>query len=182
MTGQEKLLDEIDRLLTMSVEATREKRKTIICEVAPMLAILALAKIALNVGFRNMGDIVGDIEIGLIEANKTTEVQTWEQLHRGATREHLGLIPGFIDTGSDESLVTQLNAGYQHGGGYPGDKGWQAKWKYNATHHKLLYPGDPPFAALWRLVKGDEELIVFEHDIVMVNRISTSEFVVGRMD
>jgi hypothetical protein len=123
----------------------------------------------------------------MIAEAAVTEVQTWEMMHDKATPDHLGLIPSFLDASSDKSLADQLNDGYQHGGGYP-NRGWSSSpgrpgpWRYDAEKHTLNYPGDPPFTALWRMSKGDEELIVFGSAIVMVRDRKTGSFVVGRMD
>jgi hypothetical protein len=103
----------------------------------------------------------------------------WERLWPQAHEDHLGLLIGFLDINDPDDARSQLNKNYAHGGGFsPFGEG---QWNFYPDKMTLQYPEDPPMRALWRFALRDEEVLVFEHALVMVRKADGS-FLVTRMD
>lgn len=85
-------------------------------------------------------------------------------LSPNVTADHLGLLPMFFDEEDERPAREQLDANYQHGGGWrPGTK-WTLDHKTMALH----YPGDP---ALHPLAIGhlrEEIIVVYEYGVVAI--------------
>lgn len=91
--------------------------------------------------------------------------------------EHLGFLPGFLSEDDPHPAREQLDANYQHGGGYRPQPGW----KMNPETLRITYPGDPPLAPI-AFTKLREELILF-YPLELVAIIQPDgSFVVARMN
>jgi hypothetical protein len=77
---------------------------------------------------------------------------------------NLGMLPDMLDESDPRSARDQLDAGYQHGGGWDPNP----KLKFNKKTVTLHYPGDPPFRALATMHLRDEMVVLFECDYVMI--------------
>lgn len=92
--------------------------------------------------------------------------------------EALGLIPGFLSESDPRPAREQLDAHYQHGGG------WQPmdKWVLNKESLSIRYPGgDPPLAPIAISQLRDERIAVYPHAWVLILQKDGS-FEVARMD
>lgn len=88
----------------------------------------------------------------------------------------VGYIPQGLSEDDDRDAVTQLDASYQHGGGwrdFPGSKLREDK--------DLSYPGDPITRRLAYATLRDEQIYVYEHAWVVVEQPDGS-FRCSRMD
>lgn len=103
----------------------------------------------------------------------------WVIMH-GHTEEDLGFIPSFLDEKDPRSAREQLDANYQHGGGWHPIEGFELIGP--PTPFSLKYPGDPvlePFA-MTRL-HDEEVVLMYDHGIVAIVR-SPTDFEVARMN
>ena len=93
-------------------------------------------------------------------------------LHPQATPEHLGPIPFWLDTDDKRPAAKQLDAHYQHGGGWRPMRGFELRDRARGT---LVYPvKDPedgedevfePFAAL---LFRKEMIFAYQHAIFAI--------------
>jgi hypothetical protein len=88
-----------------------------------------------------------------------------------------GLLPTFLDLNDPRPAREQLDANYQHGGGWQPFKGFT----FHTETSTLRYPGDPPMRALAAMRLRDELIVVFECDWVMI-RQKDGSYEVCRMD
>jgi hypothetical protein len=103
-------------------------------------------------------------------------MMTWLTLDKRVTAEHLGLLPGMLLEDDPRPAREQLDANYQHGGGwdpFPGFTLRQDNW--------LTYPGDPPTRPLAMTMLRGELIVFYEHDWVAIIQPDRS-FEVCRMD
>lgn len=99
--------------------------------------------------------------------------------HPRVTEEHLGLIPHFLSERDPRTAREQLNAHYQHGGG----------WKPTVNEFTMLpdgnllskYPEDPPFLLLAEGQLREEVIRIYEYSYVAVIQ-PNGAFEVARMD
>lgn len=68
------------------------------------------------------------------------------------TPDHLGLIPSFLSNDDPRDAVAQIDANYQHGGGWRDSKVGDGGWKPTAFFGMLKWPKDPPILALAKAV------------------------------
>ena len=97
-------------------------------------------------------------------------------LINGGTPDHVGLIPHMLDDEVLKPAREQLDANYQHGGG------WRPMKNFKHLEGGLLqYPGDPPMEprAIMRL--RDEKIVVYDYGFVGIFQKDGS-FEVARMD
>jgi len=100
----------------------------------------------------------------------------WVSLHHTCTPEHLGILPSFFDERDPRRAAEQLNANYQHGGGWHPYGPWTMLADGN-----LLYPGDPPLIALCETKLRDETIRLYQHQIVAIIQ-KDGAFEVDRVD
>ena len=97
-------------------------------------------------------------------------------LDNRANEDHFGLIPMFLDEDNPAKAVEQLDANYQHGGG------WFPMKNFTMSKDKVLqYPGDPPLQPLGYMQLRDERIYVYQYGIVAVVQPDGS-FEAARMD
>lgn len=93
----------------------------------------------------------------------------------GGFEEMLGFIPMFLNENDPRSAREQLDANYQHGGGwYP-----MPKWKMDGD--TIQYPGDKPLKPVAMAHLRDEIIYVYPYSWVCVVQKDGS-FEVSRMD
>ena len=100
----------------------------------------------------------------------------WIALHPDITAEHLGLIPGMLDTDDPAPARKQLDSKYQYGGGWRPMEGFQLRRDLT-----LKYPGDPALHPLALTRLREETIILYEHAWVLILQ-RDKRFEVSRMD
>jgi hypothetical protein len=88
-----------------------------------------------------------------------------------------GLLPTFLDLNDPRPAREQLDANYQHGGGWQPFEGFA----FDREHQTIKYPGDPPMHALAVMMLRNEMVILFECDWVMILQKDGS-YEICRMD
>lgn len=116
-----------------------------------------------------------DEEPRVVPAN--TPPLTWEQLHRRATIDHLGLIPTFILGADPRPVREQVHERYI-GGWLPMGEGG---FVLDPATLVLSYPGDPPLTPLFKTKLRTETFVVYEHAYCMILQQDGS-FEVARLD
>ena len=101
---------------------------------------------------------------------------TWIALNPMSHPDQLGFIPFFLDENNPASAREQLDAGYQHGGGWRPFKGFTM-----LSNDNLEYPGDPPTRPLFETTLRHETVRVYESSWVAIIQPDGS-FEVCRMD
>lgn len=96
----------------------------------------------------------------------------------GTKAADLGLLPAFLDPRNPEPAIVQLDANYQHGGGWHPMQGFTPSSKGSYT---LCYPGDPPFEPIAAIPFHQDVVLIYRYGIVAVFRPDGS-FEVARMD
>lgn len=96
--------------------------------------------------------------------------------HPRATHDHFGLIPQFINEHDPRGAVEQLDANYQHGGGWFRMNGFEM-----LEGERLKYPGDPPLDPLGEMTLRDERIVIYNYGVVAVIQKDGS-FEAARMD
>lgn len=87
-----------------------------------------------------------------------------------------GFIPQWLDTADPRSAAEQLNAAYQHGGGWSPFHGFKTRDNY-----VLTYPGDPPLHPLAWTNLRNETVVIYRHGWVAIFQLDGT-FEVCRMD
>lgn len=90
-----------------------------------------------------------------------------------------GLIPRMLNPNDKRGAAEQLNANYQHGGGYHHQDGFTVYFEDGL--YLAEYDGDPPWIEVGRVELGDETVVLFPHSYVAVVQ-NSGEFVIARMD
>lgn len=105
-------------------------------------------------------------------------------MERGIQPEDfIGFVSLMLNPESADGAVKQLDAGYQHGGGWRPMEGFTLGEGYT-----LRYPGDPDLSPLaWALMSEKEIVVVYPHAIFLVAQLDpeTSKvisFEAARMD
>ena len=113
---------------------------------------------------------------------------TGHGIERGVTPEWLGLIPAFISAYDPTPVAEQVDANYQHGGGWRPLKGWMMDEDYVLTYPSPPEDGppDPPLHPLFSAEHdrgGGVMEKVFFYDSAWVNVVQPDgSFEVSRMD
>lgn len=90
--------------------------------------------------------------------------------------DYVGLIPGFLDNHDPRPAAQQLDANYQHGGG------WRPMDGFTLDSDCVLhYPGDPPFRPIALIALRQEQILIYEYAFVCIVQPDGS-FAVSRMD
>lgn len=90
------------------------------------------------------------------------------------TPEHLGFIPDFMSEHDPRGAVEQIDANYQHGGGWTDMRVGEGGWRLIDGGRVIKYPGDTPMHAyavahLHKRGEGTGELIyIYESAFVCV--------------
>lgn len=80
-----------------------------------------------------------------------------------------GFIPSWLNESSKSGAVEQIDKNYSHGGGWRDFNGFTLKGEIDSeVGPLLLYPGDPPTAAVCHWKVGDEQVVLFDHAWVAV--------------
>ena len=95
--------------------------------------------------------------------------------------EVVGLIPSFLDENNPAPASQQIDANYQHGGGWSNFKGFELKEIGNKNLYALQYPGDPPMHELSRATFRDQTIVFFESSWLAIIEQDGS-FEVSRID
>ena len=84
-------------------------------------------------------------------------------LLNGGMPDHVGMIPLWLDEEDPRPAREQLDAAYQHGGGWQPFKGFKM-----LRDHSIEYPGDPSLKPLALMKLRDEVIAVYPHAWVMI--------------
>lgn len=101
----------------------------------------------------------------------------WEMLHPKMTIDHLGFISSFLSDEIPLSAREQLDAHYQHGGGWRSIKGFRRI----ADTYNLKYPGDPVIKPLAKTKLRNETIIFYPSALIGIWQEDGS-FEIARMD
>ena len=101
----------------------------------------------------------------------------WHALDPRFNPEQLGFIPSFLDDEDPRPAAEQLDANYQHGGGWRPLSGWG----FNKRTLELTYPGDPPVKPIAFTTLRREKILFYPYAQVMVLQPDMT-FEVSRMD
>lgn len=96
--------------------------------------------------------------------------------HPKATIEDMGLVPMMLSEHDPRSAKEQLDAGYQHGGGWHHFNGFELR-----SDDSIKYPGDPVLKPIIEIRFRDERIIMYPHAWFMVMEPDRS-FEICRMD
>lgn len=91
-----------------------------------------------------------------------------------------GLIPSFI-TSLDDPLWEQIDHGYTHGGWRDFD-GFKVLSGGADEPYSIQYTGDPVYEELGRIQTDDQVLIMFEHEWVLWQNLTSKETKIARID
>lgn len=91
----------------------------------------------------------------------------------------LGFLPNFLSEADPRPAREQLDANYQHGGGWKPFEGFEFKMICHVA--SLLYLGDPPMRSVAFTTLREEIILLFPHDWVVVLQPDGS-WEVSRMD
>ena len=100
----------------------------------------------------------------------------WTKLDPRVSAEHLGLLPGMLSLNDPRPAREQLDANYQHGGGWRPFTGFRLR-----KDNTLVYPGDPPTIPLAMTTLRDELIVFYDCSWVAIIQPDRS-FEVCRMD
>lgn len=75
--------------------------------------------------------------------------------------EVVGFIPQFLSEEDERSAVEQIDAHYQHGGGWSDFEGFSLGQLSDGSY-ALYYPEDPPMEELSRAQLRDETIVFFQ--------------------
>jgi hypothetical protein len=108
-------------------------------------------------------------------------VMIWFMLHPTAEMDVLGLIPSMLDDDDPRPADEQIEANYQHGGGWCPQSGFKL-----LSNGSLSYPGDPPFPViamtiLHAFTDKPEEIRFYQYDFVAIVQADGS-YEVSRID
>lgn len=100
----------------------------------------------------------------------------WMIVDGKSTPEDLGFIPSFLDPDDPRSAREQLDANYQHGGG------WDPRPKFTLNKDgSLSYPGDPDMYPIALTTLHDVTVIVYPYSWVVLMQKDRS-FEIARLD
>jgi len=87
----------------------------------------------------------------------------FEMLHPRMTEAALGYIPSFLDADDPRPAAKQIDANYQHGGG------WSPQPEFKLLdHNSIKYPGDDPLVPLAKAKLRDETILFYRHSYVAI--------------
>jgi hypothetical protein len=92
----------------------------------------------------------------------------------------IGYLPHFLSENDPRPAKEQLDANYQHGGGWRPLAGWKLV-KWTDTGPVIQYPGDPAIAPIAKIELRDEAIWIYPHAQVMIAQ-PNGDFEVARMD
>ena len=98
------------------------------------------------------------------------------QLYGKTDPEELGFLPSFLSESDPRTAREQLDANYQHGGGWSPMKGWTF-----GPADRLSYTGDPAMKPLAEMSLRGERVLIYPSAWVVVVQPDGS-FEVSRMD
>jgi hypothetical protein len=96
-------------------------------------------------------------------------------LQPGTHPDEIGIIPSFLDEDDPRPAREQLDANYQHGGG------WRSLPNFDLDGTTLKYPGDPPMQPIAAMQLRNEMVLIYPSAFVMVLQ-KHGTFEVARMD
>ena len=104
-------------------------------------------------------------------------------LLNGAEADDVGLLPFFLDEEDARPAREQLDANYQHGGGWRPFDGFKMKGDVDSNLESvvLAFPGDPPLHLIAIMALRLELVMVFEHGWVCILQ-SSGDHEIARMD
>ena len=89
----------------------------------------------------------------------------WIKMHPQASSDMLGFIPDFLDDRDPRPAREQIDANYQHGGG------WDPFTGFNLLPNGYIkYPDDPPLPPLMRTHLRDETITFYDCSWVMITQ------------
>jgi hypothetical protein len=89
----------------------------------------------------------------------------------------LGFIPSFISDDDPRPIKEQIDANYQHGGGWRPIKGF-----IMTEDHLLHFPGDPPYRPLALGIMRNRCVILYEYSFLAISEEPGGEWEVARVD
>jgi hypothetical protein len=105
------------------------------------------------------------IYIDMIMFDKTTQPEDW------------GLVLTMLDTEDPRTAKEQLDAGYQHGGGWRHQDGFV----HDAHTGSMAFPGDPPFEPRAAIRLRKELIVLYPYGYIAIIQPDHS-FEICRMD
>lgn len=87
----------------------------------------------------------------------------WMIVHPQADEQCLGFVPAFFNDRDPRSAREQLDANYQHGGGFMPDPAFRMM-----RDGRLAYPGDPPLELLAETRLRDEIIRLYECEFLAI--------------
>ena len=91
-------------------------------------------------------------------------MMTWVKIDPRITPEHLGFLPSFLDEDDPRPAREQIDANYQHGGGWNPFDGFS----FHRERLSLTYPGDPPVKPLAMTKLRDEVIIFYDYSWLLI--------------
>lgn len=100
----------------------------------------------------------------------------WIKRHPQATIDMLGLIPSMLDESDPMPAKKQIDANYQHGGGWRPFRGFTMTPAGN-----ILFPGDPVRHLLWETKFRNETIRFYESEWLAIIQ-PDGTFEISRID
>ena len=102
----------------------------------------------------------------------------YAMLDKRANPEMLGYLPSFLNEDDPRPAREQLDANYQHGGGWRPMDGWT----FDPKTLVIRFPGDPTFRPYaMTTLHGKETILFYLHDWVLIQQEDDS-FEIARMN
>ena len=92
--------------------------------------------------------------------------------------DELGFIPTFLSYDDERPSAEQIDANYQHGGGWRPNN----KFKFDRDTHTLQYPGDPELKSFAVGIMPNETLLMFPYSILLIFNRKEKTYEVARVD
>ena len=100
----------------------------------------------------------------------------WQFLHPQMQFGMLGFIPTFLDDHDTDPAAVQIHHRYVGGWSPMQDE----KFRLDPETMILRYPGDPPIQPLAKTWLRDEEIVFYEHELLMI-RQPDGKFEISRL-
>ena len=112
----------------------------------------------------------------------------FKPLDARVTEDHLGFIPEFLNPADPRGAVEQIDANYQHGGGWRDSKVGPGGWQVIGMDGLLKYPGDAPLHPYAEAFlpassqRPQQKVVIYESAFVAVFDQDSDKFRVARID
>ncbi len=100
-------------------------------------------------------------------------------IREGHDIEEVGFVPMFLDINDERPAAEQIDANYQHGGGWNP----MEKWTFDRKTKMIKYPGDEPLESFAvALPNKNETVIMYPHSFMLIYNKVNKTYEVGRVD